>query len=137
MDFVVVVSEVPLVPVPPTISYPRKLERYILMGYPNVNSSYEALEGIFSSVQLDNKGRVRGSSGSQRGYSGGPIFNYKGELLGINVANESSTKFIGLSSRSTIGELFNEINAAFSSLSVIVPVYYLAMGIHENLNFQQ
>lgn len=80
---------------------------------------------------------MRGSSGSQRGYSGGPIFNYKGELLGINLANESSTKFIGLSGRTTMDELFNEVNAAFPSLSVIVPVYYLAMGIRENLNYQQ
>ncbi|KAI6173703.1 hypothetical protein M3Y98_01110300 [Aphelenchoides besseyi] len=137
MDYVVVRSEVPLVLVPQTISLPRKLERYILLGYPNVSSSYQALEGIFSSVQLNSKGRMRGSSGSQPGYSGGPIFNYKGELLGINVANESSTKFIGLSGRTMMDELFNEINAAFLSRSVIVPVYYLAMGIHEKLNFQQ
>lgn len=80
---------------------------------------------------------MRGSSGSQRGYSGGPIFNYKRELLGINVANESSTKFIGLSGQTTLNEVFNEVNAAFPSLSVIVPVYYLAMGIHESLNYQQ
>jgi len=137
MDFVVVRSEVPLVPVAPTICFPRKLERYILLGYPNVSSSYQALEGIFSSVQLDSKGRMRGSSGSQRGYSGGPIFNYKRELLGINVANESSTKFIGLSGQTTLNEAFNEVNAAFPSLSVIVLVYYLAMGIHESLNYQQ
>jgi len=137
VDFIVVYSEFPLVSVPPVIGLPRKLERYILLGYPNTDSSYQALEGIFSSVELDDKGRMRGSSRSKRGYSGGPIFNYKGELLGINVANGSSSKFIGFNGQSTVNELFNELNSTFPSLSVIVPAYYLSYKYHKDCKFSR
>ncbi|CAI2349848.1 unnamed protein product [Caenorhabditis sp. 36 PRJEB53466] len=64
MDFVVVFSEVELVPTSPRIALPRTLERYILLGYPKKNSRYEALEGIFSSIHLDEKGCMRGSTTS-------------------------------------------------------------------------
>jgi hypothetical protein len=72
---------------------------------------------------------MRGSSGSQPGYSGGPIFNYKGELLGINVANESPRKFIGINGESTVNELFSKISDSFPPLSVIVPACYFIVRI--------
>ena len=107
-----------------------------MQGYPNPDSNYQALEGVFSSVELDDKGRVRGSSGSKHGYSGGPVFNYKGDLLGINVANESSTKFIGFNNKRTANELINEVNATFPFLSVIVPAYYMASKYHNDCKFK-
>ncbi|KAE9547332.1 hypothetical protein FO519_009455 [Halicephalobus sp. NKZ332] len=136
VDFVVVKSEVPLVSKPPVIGIPRKLERYILLGYPNSDSNYQALEGVFSSIERDEEGRMRGSSGSKYGYSGGPIFNYKGDLLGINVVNESSAKFIGFNGKSTVNELINEVNATFPFLSVIVPVYYMASRYRKYCKFK-
>ncbi|KAE9551232.1 hypothetical protein FO519_005543 [Halicephalobus sp. NKZ332] len=136
VDFVVVRSEVPLVSKPPVIGWPRKLERYILLGYPTSDVNCQALEGIFSSIERDEEGRIRGSSGSRRGYSGGPIFNYRGELLGINVANDSSAKFIGFNSQNTIGDLMNEVNATFPFLSIIVPAYCVAFRYHKDCKFK-
>uniref|UniRef100_A0A1I7T0D5 Protease Do-like 14 n=2 Tax=Caenorhabditis tropicalis TaxID=1561998 RepID=A0A1I7T0D5_9PELO len=126
VDFVIVSSDVPFVTVAPRLCLPNKSERYILLGYPKPNTGYEALEGIITSVLLDDEGRLRGSRGSQRGYNGGPMFNYKGELLGINVADKSSQQCIGLSNRSTLEKPFSEINDAFPSLSVMVPSCILA-----------
>jgi S1-C subfamily serine protease len=103
-----------------------------LQGYPAVNSTYQALEGVFSSVKTDEEGRMRGSSGSQRGYSGGPIFNYEGQLLGINVANKTPNKFIGINGQSTVNELFSEISSSFPSLSVVVPAYFIASRYHKD-----
>ncbi|CAJ0957768.1 unnamed protein product, partial [Mesorhabditis belari] len=37
IDFIVVHSDVPLVSKPPIIEFPKKLERYILLGYPEIN----------------------------------------------------------------------------------------------------
>jgi hypothetical protein len=99
---------------------------FFLQGYPDSNSTYQALEGVFSSVKTNEQGRVRGSSGSQRGYSGGPIFSYRGELIGINVANESPRKFIGIKGESTVNELLTEISASFPPLSVIVTAHFIA-----------
>lgn len=98
----------------------------MLQGYPNPETTYQALEGVFSSIERDHEGRLRGSSGSRRGYSGGPIVNYKGELIGINVANDSSNKFIGFNGQSTVNEVMSEMNNTFPFLSVIVPAYYIA-----------
>ncbi|PIC53262.1 hypothetical protein B9Z55_003041 [Caenorhabditis nigoni] len=70
VDYVIVFSEVPLVPVAPTTVLPNRLEPYVVLGYPNCNKTYQALEGVISFVQLENKGRMGGSSGSQRGYCG-------------------------------------------------------------------
>ncbi|CAO4362649.1 unnamed protein product [Caenorhabditis nigoni] len=44
--------------------------KFYILGYPNGNKTYQALEGVISFVQLENKGRMGGSSGSQRGYCG-------------------------------------------------------------------
>jgi len=137
VDFVVVHSEVPLVAESPIIGWPHKLERYILLGYADADTSYQALEGVFSSIERDEEGRICGSSGSRRGYSGGPIFNYKGELLGINVANDSSTKFIGFNSQNTIGDFMNEMNATFPFLSVIVPAYCVAFRYRKDCKFKR
>lgn len=80
---------------------------------------------------------MRGSTGSRRGYSGGPIFNYKGELLGINVANELAAKFPEITGKSTMTEFFDEVNAAFPFLSVIVPAYYMAAKYHQDCKFRR
>lgn len=150
VDFIVVRSEEPLVGTAPVIGLPRKMERYVLLvslvfiyspnvfllkGYPNSESGYHALEGVFSTTERDDKGRMRGSSGSIRGYNGGPIFNYKGELLGINVANESPAKFVGFNGSNTVNDIINEINVTFPSLSIIVPTYYLAAKYHSDCKF--
>lgn len=79
---------------------------------------------------------MRGSSGSKRGYSGGPIFNCRRELLGINVANESSAKFIGFNGKSTVNEIVSEMNATFPFLSVIVPAYCIAFKYHKDCKFK-
>lgn len=73
---------------------------------------------------------MRGSSGSLRGYSGGPIFNYAGDILGINVANVSFPKSLDLTKPAT--DLLEEAPSVYPPLSVIVPVYYCASSAQAN-----
>uniref|UniRef100_A0A914DGV4 Uncharacterized protein n=1 Tax=Acrobeloides nanus TaxID=290746 RepID=A0A914DGV4_9BILA len=102
---------------------------YLLLGFPgnrNNDGSYHlsVLEGHISSVLKDDKGEtiwLRGSSGSEPGYSGGPIYSMRtGKLLGINVEAEPTSGFFNSVCR--IVPLFHFHNPLFQLITANFPI---------------
>uniref|UniRef100_A0AC34PWC1 Uncharacterized protein n=1 Tax=Panagrolaimus sp. JU765 TaxID=591449 RepID=A0AC34PWC1_9BILA len=115
-NYVVVESVEPFVSVSPVAVSPRRLESYILFGYPYGNNEIQGLKGVIPGGKADDRRLLKGPSGNLLGFNGGPLFNHNGELLGINVENEFHIQPF---------DARKELSSTHPTSSIIIPLYDL------------